>query len=82
MHFKITANGQQYITSQLFFDETLSTAVFTQHGSYSARGNKDTPNATDNVVREASLTLSEVLMSFSQQSDGALVCWKAITINA
>jgi hypothetical protein len=49
-----------------------------KHGSYSARGDKDTTNARDNVF--ASLSANEAMMAFAQQSDGALVCWKAITI--
>lgn len=78
VHFIVTANGHTSVTSQLFFDETLTTAVYTQHGSYSARGNKDTTNASDNVAR--GLTLSSVLMTVTQQSDGALLASKAITI--
>ena len=78
IHFIVTANGHTTATSQLFFDEALNTAVYTQHGSYSARGNKDTTNARDNVA--AGLTLSSVVMTVSQQSDGALLASKAITI--
>lgn len=80
VHFIVTAGGQRSVTSQLFFDETLTAAVYTGHGSYSARGNKDTTNAGDNVAR--GLTLSDVTMAYAQQSDGALVCWKAIAISA
>ena len=71
VHFIVTANGHSSVTSQLFFDEALTTAVYTKHGSYSSRGNKDTTNARDNVA--SGLTLSSVLMTVSQQSDGALV---------
>ena len=78
VHFIITANGHTSTTSQLFFDEALTTAVYTKHGSYSSRGNKDTSNAKDNVA--GGLTLSAVLMTVTQQSDGALVAAKAITI--
>lgn len=78
VHFIVTQSGRTSVTSQLFFDEALNTAVYTQHGSYSSRGNKDTANANDNVAR--GLTLSSVLMQVSQQSDGALVASKAITI--
>jgi protocatechuate 3,4-dioxygenase beta subunit len=78
VHFIITASGHSSATSQLFFDEALTTAVYTQHGAYSARGNKDTTNASDNVAR--GLTLSTVLMTVSQQSDGALLASKTLTI--
>jgi hypothetical protein len=78
VHFIVTANGHTTITSQLAFDETLTTAVYNKHGSYSARGDKDTTNARDGVF--SSPTAAEAMMSFAQQSDGALVCWKAITL--
>jgi protocatechuate 3,4-dioxygenase beta subunit len=79
VHFIVTANGKTYVTSQLLFDETLTTAVYTQHPSYKARGDKDTTNAKDMVAQGFS-SLSSAIMSFSQQSDGAMVVWKAITI--
>ena len=79
VHFIVTASGHTSVTSQLFFDETLTTAVYTKHGSYSSRGNKDTTNARDNVA--GGLTLSAVVMTVAQQSDGALVASKAITIS-
>ncbi|MES1207855.1 MAG: protocatechuate 3,4-dioxygenase [Pseudomonadota bacterium] len=79
VHFIVTANGKTYVTSQLLLDESLTTAVYTQHPSYKARGNKDTTNANDMVAKGFS-SLSSAIMSFSQQSDGAIVVWKAITI--
>ena len=74
----ISASGHTSVTSQLFFDDTLNATIYTKHGAYSARGSKDTSNARDNVA--AGLTLSSVLMDVKQQSDGALVASKAITI--
>lgn len=78
VHFIVTANGHTSLTSQLVFDETLTTAIYTKHGSYSARGNKDTTNANDMVVK--GLTASAITMSVTQESDGALVASKVITI--
>lgn len=78
VHFIVTVGGKQSVTSQFGFDEALTTAVYTKHGSYSARGDKDTTNASDNVL--GPLGVSTSIMSWAQQSDGALVCWKAITI--
>lgn len=78
VHFIVSASGHTSVTSQLFFDETLTTAIYTKHGSYSSRGDQDTPNATDNVAR--GLTLSSVLMTCAQKTDGAIVAAKAITI--
>jgi protocatechuate 3,4-dioxygenase beta subunit len=83
IHFKVTVGGMTYIVSQVFFEEDLKTDI------YSAQPNYEKPsgmgyrlNANDNVVTQAGLTLSEVVMSTKKQSDGALLAWKAITINA
>jgi protocatechuate 3,4-dioxygenase beta subunit len=78
VHFIVTAGGKQYVTSQLIFDESLTTTVYTQHGSYKAHGNKDTSNASDMVVTQSLGGVST--MSYAQQSDGALLCWQALTI--
>lgn len=78
VHFIITANGKTSVTSQLVFDKSLTTAVYTKHGSYSSRGDQDTPVSTDNVV--SGLDADTLTMSYAQQSDGALVCWKQISI--
>ena len=76
IHFIVTASGHTTMTSQLLFDETLTTTVYTSHGSYSARGDKDTTNATDNVGLGTA-----AVMSFAQQDDGAMVVWKEITVS-
>lgn len=75
IHFIVTVNGQATLTSQLLFDETLTTTIYTKHGSYSARGDKDTTNAKDNVGLG-----TDAVMSFAQQSDGAMVVWKQISV--
>lgn len=80
VHFIVTAGGQRYVTSQLFFDEALSAAVYGQHGAYRARGQKNQANATDSIYAQAGG--ASALMSHAQQGDGALVCWKAIAIAA
>ena len=80
VHFVVTASGHSTSTSQLVFDETLTTAVYTKHGSYSAHGDKDTSNAKDMVLSQG-LPVATALMSYAQQSDGSLVCWKEITVS-
>lgn len=78
VHFIITANGKTSVTSQLVFEKALTTAVYTKHGSYSSRGDQDTPVTTDNVV--SGLDADTLTFAYAQQSDGALVCWKQISI--
>jgi protocatechuate 3,4-dioxygenase beta subunit len=83
IHFKVSVGSQAYVTSQLFFDESLKSDVYSSVSAYVApSGNGYVLNASDNVVSQASLTLSDVVCSHARQSDGALLAWKAITINA
>lgn len=79
IHFTVSINGNATDTSQLLFDETLTTAVYTAHTSYKSRGNKDTVNASDNIVT-GGLSVSTALTSYAQQSDGAILLWKQITV--
>ena len=83
IHFKVTVGTTTYIVSQLFFEEDLKTEIYSTQPNYKQpSGMGYQLNATDNVVKEAGLTLSEVTMTTAKQSDGALLAWKAITINA
>ncbi len=54
IHFKIVtqqADGREYeFTSQLFFDEDLTTLVHSQ-SPYDTKGTRDTLNSTDNIYR-------------------------------
>ncbi|MFO0679937.1 MAG: hypothetical protein U0169_25665 [Polyangiaceae bacterium] len=78
VHFRVTVNGQEYLTSQLFFDDVLVDTVLTRHGSYAARGAQDTPYGRDGIA--VALPPSAVRMTYTQTSDGALVVAKAIGI--
>lgn len=80
IHFTVAINGSKSDTSQIMFDETLTTAVYTKHATYSPHGDKDTKNATDNVIT-GGLPIATALASYAQQDDGALVVWKQITVS-
>ncbi len=83
IHFKVTVGSKTYLTSQVFFDESLKTELYNTQPNYKATsGQGYQVNATDKVVTESSMTLSEVVMSTQKQSDGALLAWKAIKISA
>jgi protocatechuate 3,4-dioxygenase beta subunit len=82
IHFKVTVGTTEYLTSQLFIDESLKTEIYNSQPSYEATsGQGYQVNTGDKVITESMMTLSEVLMSTQQQSDGALLAWKAITIS-
>lgn len=83
IHFKVTVNNMTYLISQVFFEEDLKTDVYSTQPNYEKpSGAGYQLNATDNVVMQASLSLSEVTMTTAKQDDGVLLAWKAITINA
>lgn len=82
IHFKVSVGATAYVTSQLFFDESLKNIYSSVSPYVAPSGNGYVLNANDNVVSQASLTLSDVVCSHARQSDGALLAWKAITVNA
>jgi protocatechuate 3,4-dioxygenase beta subunit len=83
IHFKVSVGSTAYVTSQLFFPEAIKSGIYSSVSSYnSPSGSGYVLNASDNVVSQASLTLSDVVLDTAQQSDGALLAWKAISVNA
>jgi protocatechuate 3,4-dioxygenase beta subunit len=50
VHFKVHVTGTKEATSQLYFPEDVTSAVYAT-APYSSRGGKDTTNATDGVAR-------------------------------
>ena len=64
IHFKVRPDERSEFTSQLFFDETLSTQVFSQ-APYATRGTEpDTPNIADNIYQE------ELLLTITKRGEG------------
>jgi protocatechuate 3,4-dioxygenase beta subunit len=64
IHFKVRYENREF-TSQLFFDDTLSTQVFAQ-AAYQKRGNR-TMNASDGIYRQAGDVL---LLQLARGGDG------------
>lgn len=64
IHFKVRPDESSEFTSQLFFDDALSTQVFSQ-APYSSRGTQpDTSNSADNIYQE------ELLLTVAKSGDG------------
>ncbi|MBX7099278.1 MAG: protocatechuate 3,4-dioxygenase [Myxococcaceae bacterium] len=83
IHFKVSVGATAYITSQLFFDDAFKKAIYDAQPSYKlTSGQGYVTNANDMVVTQSGLSLAEAVCSTAQQSDGALLAWKAITVNA
>jgi protocatechuate 3,4-dioxygenase beta subunit len=80
IHFTVRVNNQEYVTSQLVFDDALNDDIIGTQPLYSDRGPRDTTNSTDNVVSAESAPA----YSFQTQrmSDGAMLAWKTLVIRS
>lgn len=47
LHVQITPDGSEPVTTQLYFPDNISNAVYTRHEAYVDRGAKDTSNDAD-----------------------------------
>lgn len=79
IHFTVRVGTRSYLTSQLFFEDTLNDEIMGT-SEYVARGKRDTTNKSDNILR--GVDLSKVVLSWTQRSDGALHAWKVLQIPA
>jgi protocatechuate 3,4-dioxygenase beta subunit len=80
IHTTIRWAGQEYLTSQLFFEQSLSDSICGEHPDYAPRGTPDTTNETDGVARVGDL--SPYIFDVEWMEDGVLLAWKTIVIRA
>lgn len=76
IHFTVRVGGQEYLTSQLFFPQTLIQEIFSGHPDYEAFGQPDTPNEVDNIY------LAENELAAERMEDGVMLAWKAIVLRS
>jgi protocatechuate 3,4-dioxygenase beta subunit len=79
VHFTIRIDGREEVTSQLYFDDTLTTEIQAQ-GEYKARGMRTTTNANDFIFSSGGATPDQIVMQTAKRSDGALHAWKVLSI--
>jgi protocatechuate 3,4-dioxygenase beta subunit len=80
IHATIRVNGNAMVTTQFFFDDALSDAIYHTHASYSNRPVKDTTNLRDNVIGGSAARFTPYLFSTKLVLDKALVARKVIAI--
>ena len=73
----MTIDGKTF-TSQLVFDQTLVSEIFSTHTDYEQFGQPDTANATDNVVGNAKL--ATFIATTARMSDGAMLVSKELVV--
>jgi protocatechuate 3,4-dioxygenase beta subunit len=79
IHFTIRLNGTEEVTSQLYFQDDLTTEIQAQ-GEYKARGMRSTTNTQDSTFRSGGATPEQVLFTTAKLDDGALHAWKVLSI--
>ncbi|HWC18512.1 MAG TPA: hypothetical protein VG498_15930 [Terriglobales bacterium] len=60
-------------TTQLFFDDSVSTAVYASNGAYSISGSRDTLNANDNIHASESPALLVALNGSAASSHAGTI---------
>lgn len=79
IHFTIRIDGREYLTSQLYFDDSLVDEILMQ-GIYASRGRRDTTNASDFIFRSGGATVERVVFETAKRPDGSLHAWKVLAL--
>jgi protocatechuate 3,4-dioxygenase beta subunit len=77
IHFTITV-GNKSATSQLVFEQSLVSEIFSSHSEYSPFGQPDTTNANDNVLAGHDPAL--YTLTTARMTDGAMLAYRAIAV--
>lgn len=77
IHFILRRDGVEYVTSQLYYPEALTTEVLLSHPEYIEFGAPDTLNSTDRIFQGA----PEVL-EVQRQPDGVLLASKVLVMRS
>jgi protocatechuate 3,4-dioxygenase beta subunit len=79
VHMTLSVGGQEYVTTQLGFDDALDDAIISTQPLYDTRGARDTTNASDGVFAP---NHTDYVFEARQMPDGALLAWKTIVLRS
>ncbi|WP_235880298.1 protocatechuate 3,4-dioxygenase [Polyangium aurulentum] len=80
IHFTVRVGPDEYVTSQLFFPDTLSDEIIATQPIYDERGARDTTNQNDGVI--AADAAADYTLQTAKMPDGALQAWKVLVIRS
>lgn len=80
IHFTVRVGQTEYLTSQLFFDDSLCDEIVASEPLYDSRGARDTKNSNDNVIGGAAV--SDYLFQTKRMDDGAMLAWKTLVVRS
>jgi protocatechuate 3,4-dioxygenase beta subunit len=78
IHFTVRVNGTESVTSQLFFDDSLTDEIVASQPVYRDRGSRDTTNQNDGVI--AASEAAQYTLATERLVDGSLLAWKALIV--
>ncbi|WP_224366713.1 dioxygenase family protein [Hyalangium versicolor] len=79
IHLTVRLANQEYVTTQLIFDDALANEIVATQPLYDTRGQRDTTNSTDIVVSQSG---SDHVFETRRMADGALLAWKTLVIRS
>lgn len=80
IHFTIRIGQDEYVTSQLYFEDALTDEIVATQPIYKDRGARDTTNQTDGVI--SADAVADYILAGEQMPDGALLAWKTLVIRS
>jgi protocatechuate 3,4-dioxygenase beta subunit len=80
VHFTVRVNDTEYVTSQLFFDDTLEDEIIATQPLYDDRGARDTRNTSDGVISASAV--AEYSFQTKRMDDGVMMAWKTLVIRS
>jgi protocatechuate 3,4-dioxygenase beta subunit len=78
IHFTIKIGTDAYVTSQLFFEQSLVDEIFAAHPDYAPFGEPDTTNAADGAASD----LTDYTLAYARMTDGAMQAYKTLVIRS
>lgn len=78
IHLRVVVGGEEYLVSQLYFEQALIDEIFTVHPEYSGYGLPAVDNSEDGLLSSADP--APYTVATSKLPDGALMAFKTIVI--
>ncbi len=84
IHFRVRqpSGGNDYVISQFCFSDSFAAEICTTHVEYSSRGEQDTPLASGTDTVFPSSGYNDYMLNVEQNSDGTLLAYKRVQIEA
>lgn len=79
IHFAVRRGRDEYVVSQLIFEQALVDEVFATHPVYRPHGAPDTTNAADFIVSGA---IPAHTVSVRRMEDGVMLAWKVLVVRS